>query len=367
MTDEILSPGDVLEEAPVEPTTSPTHKLAAEAIGTFLLVLLGVGAAITTGADPTATGLAFGLTLVLGIYAFGRVSGGHFNPAVSVGWAMSGRFSWIEAVRYIVAQVVGAIVAALFLFIVVHGIHGYKISVHGLGQNHYGRGTDVVDVSWWAAFLLELVLTLAFVFVVLAVTDSARNEFAAAAPLAIGLTLAAVYFVAVPLTGASANPARSFGPALFAGGHALGQVWLFILAPALGGALAGLAYPALFGRTEPAVPGSGLVLPEFRRPAPQGPVWHSPASYSDTSPHHPAVPSDTAGTSGPSGTSVPSWQQPVAHDPNGGLPVYEQDGWRWDYAKQQWVPIDQPPAAPPAGPSAGEQTEEITRIVPPAE
>jgi aquaporin Z len=397
--------------------TPLNHKLAAEAIGTFLLVLFGVGAAVTTGADVTSTGLAFGFAVILGAFAFGRISGAHFNPAVSIGVAISGRMTWLEAVRYIVAQFVGAIVGALVLFITVKSLPGYSIDKNGLGADAFGDG----HIKLWGALFVELVLTLVFVFVIMAVTDD-RMPFKGVAPVAIGLTLTAVHFVGIPLTGTSVNPARALGPALFAGGHALGQVWLFILAPAVGGALAGLAYPALFGRTEEPLPGSGLDLSKMSPPArlPQGPtkdltsegavmplndptgmhphfppappappapttamptmpappapgmpgapgapgVFDAPAAPvpppyqaappapAPPAPYQPAPPAPADPLEqtvsrpldpqpDPSTTAeVPSWQQPVAPGGEGELPVYEHDGWRWDYARQEWVPIE---------------------------
>jgi aquaporin Z len=375
--------------------TTLNHKLAAEAIGTFLLVLFGVGAAVTTRADVTSTGLAFGFAVILGAFAFGRISGAHFNPAVSIGVAISGRMTWVEAVRYIVAQFVGAIVAAFVLFIVVKSIPGYSISQNGLGADAYGDG----HIRLWGALFVELVLTLVFVFVILAVTDD-RTPLKGIAPIAIGLTLTVVHFVGIPLTGTSVNPARAFGPALFTSGHALGQVWVFILAPAVGGLLAGLAYPALFGRAEAPLAGSGLDLGKITMPSlpsrglPQGPTKDltsegaamplndphetttsippvPPAPYLQTTtlptappapvaPVSPDLPAAPAAPTAPTGSvatpeppyeaapapagedtgEVPTWQQPVAPAAEGELPVYEHDGWRWDYARQEWVPID---------------------------
>src|SRR4051812_12005090 len=209
------------------------QKLAAEALGTFILVTLGCGAAISTnaasgenGVDLVATGLAFGIAVLIGVYAFGRISGGHFNPAVTVGAAVGGRFAWKQVAAYVATQVVAAIVAALVLFVVAKGIPGYD-TTHNMGQNGYGD-YSTVHLDWWAAFLIELVITAIFVTIILGVTDE-RNEHPALAPLAIGLSLAAIHFVAIPLTGTSANPARSIGPALFAGADNIIQLWLFIL------------------------------------------------------------------------------------------------------------------------------------------
>lgn len=363
MTDTPLPPvsesGDPIPVAPPADTTL-AQKLAAEAIGTAILVLIGCGAAVfgftiangdnnsNVVSTVTTVALAFGFTIVLLVYSFGRISGGHFNPAVSVGAAVSGRLPWVEAGYYIVAQVVGGIVGAIVLWVIANGFSGFSSTATGLGANHYGGPGGV---SWWGAFLTELVLTFLFVFVILSVTDKRNAEFTAFAPLAIGLTLAVIHFVAIPVTGTSVNPARSIGPALFSGSEALKHLWLFIVAPLVGGVLGGLAQPALFGHAEKPVPGSGLTLPKVPRTG--SPAWagqHAGQGH---------------------GQQVPSWQQPVAPASEGELPVYEQDGWRWDYASQQWKPIEQHPAPTeaPGGPGEGAPVnEDATRVSrPPAE
>jgi aquaporin Z len=227
-----------------------------------VLVFFGVGSVVILGAsggqllDYTGIALAFGLAVMVMIYAVGRISGGHFNPAVSIGAAIGGRVSWNEAFAYMVTQVVGAIVGAFALFVVAQGFPGFTAEGH-MGTNFFGHVEGASGISWWAALVLELILTAVFVFVILAVTDS-RNEHPALAPLAIGLTLVAIHLVAIPATGTSVNPARSIGPAIFGGSDALRQLWLFIVAPLLGGALSGVVYPALFGHADEPVPGSGL-------------------------------------------------------------------------------------------------------------
>ena len=243
------------------------QKLTAEFLGTFVLVLLGVGSVViltaATGGGPqvalielTAIGLSFGIAVMVMVYAVGRISGGHFNPAVSLGAAIGGRAAWSEALLYMLAQVLGATVGAGALFVVAKGYPGWQAEGR-MGANSFGSHGSGID--WWAALLLEALLTAVFVFVILAVTDT-RNEHPALAPLAIGFTLAAIHFVAIPATGTSVNPARSIGPALFAGSTALQQLWLFIVAPLLGGLVAGLLYPAVFGRGSDPVAGSGLRL-----------------------------------------------------------------------------------------------------------
>ena len=393
MTEETTT---TMPPAPAVPAPTMTQKLAAEFIGTLVLVLFGCGAAVSAsvwaglnansrGAAFIGTvGLAFGLAIVVLVYAFGRVSGGHFNPAVSVGAAVSGRISWLEAGYYAAAQIVGAIIGAFLLWIIAHGFKGYDSTDFTIGANSYGDG----GIRWWGAFIAELLLTAIFVLVILAVTDT-RNEHPGLAPLAIGLTLAAIHFVAIPLTGTSVNPARSIGPALFAGSGPLKDLWLFIIAPLLGAAVSGVVYPLVWGRDQEPVPGSGLafaarpVAAGWRAPdqlqqqwnqqdpwaqaeGPQAPAqsgaapvqdWAQPSGAQAPGPQAPDTPQ--AGT--PQSTvatpaaeqpteqtqiSGQSWQQPAAPAAEGELPVYEQDGWRWDYAKQQWVPIEDDGQAP---------------------
>ena len=324
-----------LAATPVAPPTL-TQKLAAELIGTFVLVLVGCGAAVYTGVNLVATGLAFGLAIVMMAYAFGRISGGHFNPAVSVGAALGGRIAWKDAALYAAAQVVGALVGALVLWVALHGFDGYDSARDGIGANAFGD-TNGNGYAWWAAFLLELVLTAIFVLVILAVTDE-RNDTVAFAPLVIGLTLAAIHFVAIPATGTSVNPARSIGPGIFTfdGDHIL-QLWLFILAPLVGAAVAGVVYPAVFGHGAEPVPGSGF----GGRPALGVPGLGAPNAFEQQW-NQQAYPQ--------AGAAVPQ-EQPII-----------QDGWQWDPATQQWIPAQQAPApqqpaqgwAPPA---PGDQTQ----------
>lgn len=219
------------------------RKLLAEFVGTFLLVFLAVGAAIfgisaKVGADGNGPGngvvgvaLAFGLVLLGIAYAFGPVSGAHVNPAVTLGMLLGRRMPTNEAVGYWIAQFLGAIVAGavLKLFVSSFGVTDYT---GGLGTNSYDNG----NINLAGAFVLEALLTAAFVLVILLVTE--RVAAPGFAGIAIGLTLTLVHLVGIPLTGTSVNPARSFGPALFAGGDALGQVWLFLLAPLVGAAIA---------------------------------------------------------------------------------------------------------------------------------
>lgn len=232
------------------------RNLCAELLGTALLVFFGVGTATLSfgfkvaGSSPSAgvvaTALAFGLVLLVLVYAIGPISGCHINPAVTIGFLVSRRISIMDAVGYWIAQVVGGIIGAAVLFGVVHLSTHYQGKM-GLGADGFG-GNSMIGLNAGGAFIAEAVLTFLFVFVILAVTRSVGN--AAVSGLVIGLALALVHIIGIPLTGTSVNPARSIGPAIFAGGDALSQLWLFIVAPLVGGAVAGLAYTALYPRGE---------------------------------------------------------------------------------------------------------------------
>ena len=216
-------------------------KSVAEFIGTFTLVLVGCGSAVIAGADIGLTGisLAFGLALVAMAYGIGPVSGCHINPAVTLGAVAAGRMSPGAAIPYMIAQVAGAIVAAFVLMLIASGKAEYSVAANGLGQNGWGAGY-LGEYSMAAAFLFELVATFLFMVVILGATGtSAPLPFAG---LAIGLALVAIHLVGINVTGVSVNPARSIGPALFAGGAALSQLWLFVLAPTLGAVAAGLLF-----------------------------------------------------------------------------------------------------------------------------
>ncbi len=217
-------------------------KMTAEFIGTFTLVLFGCGAAVIAGADGT-TGIglagisfAFGLALIGMAYGIGPVSGCHINPAVSLGAVAAGRMRMGEAVQYMIAQVAGAIVAALVLLTIASGSAGYE---GGLGQNGWGEGY-LGEYNMAAAFVFEVVATFLFVVVILGSTGSKAP--AAMAGLAIGLTLVVIHLVGIKVTGVSVNPARSIGPALLVGGTALAQLWLFIVAPVIGAVAAGILF-----------------------------------------------------------------------------------------------------------------------------
>jgi aquaporin Z len=225
-----------------------SRKLVAEFLGTFLLVLLAVGAAVSGIAGAVGAGtpagpgsgivgvaLAFGFVLVFVAFAFGPVSGAHVNPAVTLAMVVARKQPIGEAVGYWIAQILGAVFGAFFLWLFVNNL-GVTDQTGALGTNGYGT-----SISMGGAFLLEVLLTFAFVLVILLVTDRAANPTTAG--LGIGVALVVVHLVGIPLTGTSVNPARSIGPALFEGGTALSQLWLFILAPLIGGLIAALVYP----------------------------------------------------------------------------------------------------------------------------
>lgn len=218
-------------------------KMIAEALGTLILVLFGCGAAVLMGGHIGMLGiaLAFGLSIVAAAYGIGAISGAHLNPAVSLGMAMAGRMSFADFVAYAVAQIAGAVLGAGILYLIATGKADYVIAVNGLGQNGYGPGY-LGEYALSAALIFEAVMTFIFVTVILGVTE--KTAPGAMAGLAIGLTLTGIHLVGIDVTGVSVNPARSIGPALFVGGKALAQLWVFIVAPLAGGAVAGLVYKA---------------------------------------------------------------------------------------------------------------------------
>ncbi len=233
---------------------SMSQRLAAEFIGTLWLVLGGCGSAVLAAAFPglgigfVGVSLAFGLTVLTMAYAVGHVSGAHFNPAVTVGLWVGGRFGGRDVAPYVVAQVLGAIAGAGTLYVIAHGQAGFDLA-GGFACNGYGAHSPG-HYSMIACLVCEAVLTFGFLFVILGSTHgSAPKGFA---PIAIGLCLTLIHLISIPVTNTSVNPARSLGPAVFEGGWALGQLWLFWVAPLAGAALAGVVYKFVGGVSNPA-------------------------------------------------------------------------------------------------------------------
>jgi len=223
--------------------------MLAECIGTFWLVLGGCGAAIFAAGVPqlgigfAGVALAFGLTVLTMAFAIGHISGCHLNPAVTVGLATAGRFSWKDVVPYIVVQVVGATLAAAVLAHIAGGKPGFDLVASGFAANGYGEHSPE-NYAMGAAFVAELVLTAVFLFVILGSTD--RRAPAGFAPIAIGLCLTLIHLISIPITNTSVNPARSTSQALFVQGWALEQLWLFWVAPIVGAIISGVLYRAVF-------------------------------------------------------------------------------------------------------------------------
>jgi aquaporin Z len=254
-------------EKPVEPTElahtppaapSTAAKLVAEMFGTLLLVFGGVGTAVfashhftdTPAAVYTAVALAFGLTVVVGAYAFGPVSGGHFNPAVTLGLAASGRFPWRETGGYIAAQVIGGVIATTLLVLIgLFGPANWLTTAQdgGFASNGWDR-LSPGGFGMVAAIIAEVLLTGLFLLIILGVTHPTRGT--PFAGLAIGLSLALIHFISIPVDNTSVNPARSIAAAIYGGAEALGQLWVFLVFPVVGALLAGFAYKSLFDGTK---------------------------------------------------------------------------------------------------------------------
>lgn len=234
-----------------------SSKFFAELIGTFGLVLFGCGAAVIAGGTSLAgtaglgllgISIAFGLSVVVFAYAIGGISGCHINPAVTIGLLVAGKISFKDTAVYIVAQVLGAILGAFVLSQIVSGqLAGFTAGEWAYGSNGWGKGYQN-EYGVGAAFLTEAVFTAIFLFVILGTTSKVGN--ATMAGLAIGFTLLLIHLVAIPVTGTSVNPARSLGPALFAGGQALSQVWLFIVAPIVGAIVGAILWKVVGNEAE---------------------------------------------------------------------------------------------------------------------
>lgn len=230
-----------------------SKRLLAECMGTFWLVFGGCGSAVLAAAFPQlgigllGVALAFGLTVLTMAYAVGHVSGCHLNPAVSVGLWMGKRFPASDLVPYIIAQLVGAIAGSGVLYVIASGKEGFSTAA-GFASNGYGAHSPG-GYSLLAAFVAELVLTFFFLMIILGSTDKRAPQ--GFAPIAIGLGLTLIHLIGIPITNLSVNPARSTGPALFVGGWAVAQLWMFWVAPVIGAAIAGVGYGAFAGRAEP--------------------------------------------------------------------------------------------------------------------
>jgi len=224
-----------------------SKRVIAEFIGTFWLVLGGCGSAVLAAAFPDVgigllgVALAFGLTVLTMAFAIGHISGCHLNPAVSIGLFVGGRFSAKELLPYIVAQVIGAVVAGAVLYVIASGQAGFSLA-GGFASNGYGEHSPG-GYSLLAALVTEIVMTMIFLFVIMGATDKRAPQ--GFAPIAIGLALTLIHLISIPVTNTSVNPARSTGVAIFAGGWALAQLWLFWVAPIIGAALGALVYRAI--------------------------------------------------------------------------------------------------------------------------
>lgn len=223
--------------------------LIAELIGTFALVLFGCGSAVLAGGEVGQLGIAFafGLAIVAMAYGIGPISGCHVNPAVSFGAFVAGRMTLNTMLQYWLAQFIGAILGAAVLYFIATGKAGYDLATNGLGQNGWGPGY-LGEYSLMAALVFEVVATFLFLVVILGSTQKSAPGMVAG--LAIGLTLAVIHIVGIQVTGVSVNPARSLGPAVFVGGTAISQLWLFFVAPLIGAALAGLIFRQKLLETE---------------------------------------------------------------------------------------------------------------------
>jgi aquaporin Z len=238
-----------MSDSTVEPAPAPyslVKRLIAEVFGTFMLVFGLIGAVVFISKDtgPLGPALALGIAVLTAAYAVGSISGGHFNPAVTLGVAAAGRMRWADVVPYIIAQIVGGILATSIILLIASAGAGpkpdFQAASNGFGDHSPG------GYGIWAAIIVEIVITAGFLWVILGVTAPGSTT-AGFAPLAIGLTLTLFLLVAIPVDNASLNPARSIATAIYAGPAALGQLWVFLIAPVVGALIAGLTYKPLFG------------------------------------------------------------------------------------------------------------------------
>jgi aquaporin Z len=237
-----------------------TNRLVAEFVGTFWLVLGGCGSAVLAATFPNVgigllgVSLAFGLTVLTMAYGIGHISGCHLNPAVTVGLLVGGRFRSSDTIPYIIAQVIGAIVAAALLYFIASGKPGFDL-VGGLASNGYAEHSPG-GYSLISGLVTETVMTFMFLIIILGSTDGRAPE--GFAPIAIGFALTLIHLISIPVTNTSVNPARSTGPALVVGSWALSQLWLFWVAPLIGAVLAGMSYRAVAGEAAPPIVGEKI-------------------------------------------------------------------------------------------------------------
>jgi aquaporin Z len=220
-------------------------KYLAELLGTFVLVFIGTGSAVVAGKYIGFLGiaLAFGISVLVMVYAIGQISGCHINPAITIAMLVNGKIPAKDAIIYIIVQCIGAIIASVLLLTIMTGFPGYDLATNGLGQNGYGTASPA-GYSLASGFIAEVVLTFIFLMAIFGVTS--KNAPAGFAGIPIGFALAIIHMVGIPITGTSVNPARSLGPALVAGGTALAQLWVFILAPVIGAIIAAITWKYLF-------------------------------------------------------------------------------------------------------------------------
>lgn len=223
-------------------------KYLAELLGTFVLVFMGTGSAVVAGKYIGFLGisLAFGISVLVMVYAIGHISGCHINPAITIAMLLNGKIPAKDAVIYIIVQSIGAIIASVLLLNIMAGFPGYDLATNGLGQNGYGAASPA-GFTMASGFIAEVVLT--FIFLIVIFGSTSKNAPAGFAGIPIGFALAIIHMVGIPITGTSVNPARSLGPALVAGGTALSQLWVFVVAPIIGAVFAALVWKYLFEDT----------------------------------------------------------------------------------------------------------------------
>jgi aquaporin Z len=223
-------------------------KYIAELIGTFVLVFFGTASAVVAGAQIGFLGisLAFGLSVLVMVYAIGPVSGCHINPAITIAMLVNKKIPSKDAVIYIIVQCIGAIIASALLLVIMTGHPGYDLATNGLGQNGFGVASPG-NFSFASGFIAEVVLTFVFLIVIFGATAKAVPQ--GFAGIAIGLALTMIHLVGIPITGTSVNPARSLGPAIVAGGTALAQLWVFLIAPVIGALIAAVVWEYVFEKT----------------------------------------------------------------------------------------------------------------------